>query len=115
MILVMLNQRWMFKKIIQKKKKKKKKGKTYILGEVDQFLFFKNCHVIFGECYVEIICSICTSRKFSNQLEEEKEREREREGRKSKTGKNIGEKRIEERQGEGERKRRELNKRNELK
>ena len=33
-------------------------------------------HVIFGEYYVDIICSICTSREISNQKEEEKEKEK---------------------------------------
>ena len=51
--------------------------------------------MIFEECYVESICSLCTSRKTLNQKEEEiEERKRKME--------EIEEKRIEERQGREE-------------
>ena len=53
---------------------------------------------------IEFICSICSSRKILNQKEEEKEKEKERErkeGREKKTIEEIGDKRIEERRGEG--------------
>ena len=83
--------------------------KTYILGKVGRSnntppLVFKI--VIFGEYYVEFVCSICTSRKISNQKEEEKKRKRVREERK-KERKKDKEERKKEREREREREREE--------
>ena len=61
------------------------------------------------EYFVEFICSIGLSRKSSNQKEEEKEKTKKRErrneeGRGKRKTNEIGEKRIEERQTGGEKK-----------
>ena len=62
--------------------------------------------MIFGEYYGEIICSICLLRKILNQKEEKRKRERKERMREKvdewkRKMEEIGEKRIEERQGEG--------------